>query len=103
MSETHEYRLGPGLRQAIMWGTIVTSFAGGFYFGWKAYSTWGLQTEVAILKEDSKVGKKILEFEHEGEKHVGEYARGVNKVKATSCGKLSIHELISVCNTKKPK
>ena len=100
---THKLTVGPRVGMAIIFVVILISFVAGARYGNQECLNAGLQNEVIVMKDDNIVGHEIQLLEIEQEKEADAYAVKLKKANKGSCGKLSIRQLIRVCNAQESK
>lgn len=85
--------LPPGIKYAIIWGSIFLTFAGGMYLGAKTSIVSSLENEVTVLVEDSEVANKIRAKEQAKIKKVQEH---LNEINPTDCGKRPMRDILGL-------
>ena len=84
--------MGPGVKQALTWVMILSSFAGGYYFG--AKDQWGLATELAIVTEDQEVDLDIKQVKAKRAAMNDEIMKELKDAKLHDCANSRMSDLL---------
>ena len=86
------FTFGPGVKQAITWVMILSSFSGGYYFG--AKDQWGLASTLAIVTDDQKAAKKIIAEKDKTDNEIDELEQRLNHAKLHTCADMSMDSIM---------
>lgn len=88
------YTVGPGIKHGIIWLSMISMLALGFWAGWNSRGSWGLQTELAVHVADSKVMREAAEWLFNEELKVRQSLEKIDEKSIHECGRMSMHDIL---------
>lgn len=88
------YSVGPGVKHAIIWLSMISMLLLGFWFGWNSRGSWGLQTELATHIQDSEVATEIYETLFNEKVKLSKKVENIDASKLSDCARMPISSFL---------